>query len=220
METSRPLLYILGAGGHCLQAVDAARLAGWRVASLFDDAKTGSWGGVEILGPLSAVSGLEGLPSLHCAVGDNAARQSIYQRFPHNPWPNCSHPQSFFSPMATAGEGNYFGGGCRVLAGASVGCGNIFNEGCLATHECVLGDFNHLAPGSCLGGWVRLGDRNLIGLNSTLLPRTCLGSDNVVGAGAVVLRGGSDRDPPSRSTLVGNPARLVPGGGKWIPSDW
>lgn len=53
-------------------------------------------------------------------------------------------------------------------------------------------------------GCVKIGSRVFIGAGALILPNVTIGDDVVIGAGTVV-----NRDIPSNSVVVGNPARII-----------
>lgn len=53
-------------------------------------------------------------------------------------------------------------------------------------------------------GHVTIGNRVFIGAGATILPNVTIGDDVIIGSGSVV-----NRDIPSNSVVVGNPARII-----------
>jgi UDP-3-O-[3-hydroxymyristoyl] glucosamine N-acyltransferase len=75
-----------------------------------------------------------------------------------------------------------------------VGHNTLIEEGCMLTAFAVL------------GGGVRLGKRVFVGLGVVFRDNVAVGEDAFVGAGAVVVK-----DVPPGITVIGNPARPMPG---------
>lgn len=76
-------------------------------------------------------------------------------------------------------------------------------------HDCVIGDFVTFAPGVKCNGNVWIGNHSYIGAGAVIRQGRHgkplrIGEGAVVGMGAVVTR-----DVPSRTTVVGNPARIM-----------
>ena len=68
-----------------------------------------------------------------------------------------------------------------------------------------IGDFAHISPNVTLCGHVTVGEGSHVGAGAVVIPKITIGRWCTVGAGSVVLR-----DVPDHTTVVGNPARVVP----------
>jgi sugar O-acyltransferase (sialic acid O-acetyltransferase NeuD family) len=114
------------------------------------------------------------------------------------------HRTAFVAADAVLGEG------CQVLAGAVVctharlGDAVIVNTAASIDHDCVVGNGVHIAPGARLAGEIIVGARAFVGTGASVLPRIRIGDDAVVGAGSAVIR-----DVSARTTVAGNPARVL-----------
>lgn len=111
--------------------------------------------------------------------------------------------------------------GYNILAGKKV----FLNYDCVILDACTvsIGSFTMLGPGVHIytathpvdyelrriekefGRPVTIGDDCWIGGHATILPGITIGNRCIIGAGAVVTR-----DVPNDTTVVGNPARVVP----------
>lgn len=120
--------------------------------------------------------------------------------------PALVHPSASVSPASVLRQGAQILATGVVASGAIIGDLSIVNNGANVDHECTLGIGVHVAPGAVLCGAVTLDDFAFIGAGAVVLPGLKVGRDAVVGAGAVVTR-----DVPAGSTVIGNPARLMPG---------
>jgi len=85
---------------------------------------------------------------------------------------------------------------------------NIFSY---VAHDCLIGDFVTFAPGVKCNGHVIVEDRAFVATGAILGPGRSgaplvVGQGATVGAGAVVMR-----DVPPGVTVLGNPARALPG---------
>lgn len=119
-------------------------------------------------------------------------------------------PLSPVHSSAWIAESASVGAGVQVLAMAAVSEGAIVGDFCVLNtsssvdHGTRLGAGVHVMPGATVTGEVEVGDFATIGANATVLPRITIGSGAVVGAGAVVTK-----DVPTKTVVVGNPARVL-----------
>ena len=100
----------------------------------------------------------------------------------------------------------------RTLVNPNVRIGRFFhlNYYSSVSHDCEIGDFVTFAPGVRCNGNVRISDYAYIGSGAVIRQGTpsnplTIGEGAVVGMGAVVTK-----SVPAYSTVVGNPARLLP----------
>ena len=77
---------------------------------------------------------------------------------------------------------------------------------CHIGHNVHIGKRCTIVAGTIFGGSSVVGDDTFIGLNATIRDHIKVGSGVTVGMGAVVLK-----DVPDGLTVVGNPARAIPG---------
>lgn len=208
-------LLVFGAGGHGKVVADAAQLAGYEVAGFIDDdpARAGQrFFGLPVLSFEVATRDQRG-PGALCvamAIGDNALRQRCMERVRAAglELPVVRHPSAVIAPSARIGDGTLVAATAVVNADASVAEGVILNTGSVVEHDCTVGAFVHVSPNAALGGAVVIGDRSHLGLGAVILPGIRVGADVRVGAGAAVVR-----DVEDGVTVVGVPARAVPGKG-------
>lgn len=110
--------------------------------------------------------------------------------------------------------------GVDIHPGAKIGSGIMFDHatGVVIGETAVIGDNVSILHNVTLGGTgksggdrhPKIGDGVLIGAGTCVLGNIGVGDGAKIGAGSVVLK-----DVPARTTVVGNPARLV--GGKQNP---
>lgn len=113
-------------------------------------------------------------------------------------------PTAVVASSASIGAGTHVNAAAVVGAVCTIGrCCNI-NRSASVGHHVVLEDFVSLGPGCVLCGSTRIGAGAFIGAGAVLLPKITVGENSIVGAGAVV-----SHDVPSRSVVLGNPARVV-----------
>ena len=198
-------LLILGAGGHGRVVADAAQRQGAWAAVAATDRNASRCSGELLPGvALRAPAALDEAPSVHVAVGDNAARRRECEAVGLHRLATVIHPQASVSPHAQ------LAGGCLVAAQAVVapyarlGHGVIVNHAAVVDHDAAVGAFTHVAPGARLGGGVSIGAGVLVGAGASVLPGRKVCDGAVIGAGAVVNR---DIDEPG--TWAGLPARRI-----------
>lgn len=113
------------------------------------------------------------------------------------------HP-SVSTELVEIGEGSVIKEGCVLNYGVRVGRHCILGFGTLVGHETVLEDLVYCAQRVTIPGRVRVRRCATLGVGSVLNGDITIGEYAMVGLGAVVFR-----DVPDRSTVIGNPARMV-----------
>lgn len=195
----RPL-YINGAGGHARVCLDVARRSGRTVAAVVDPFST-----IDELDGVTVKHEGEGLAPFIIAVGDNALRRRIAERYPEEAVAEALiDPSAVVSPSARIGAGSVVMAGAVVQAGAVIGRHSIINTGATVDHECRVGDYVHIAPGCHLCGNVTVGDGTLLGVGTVATPGAVVGAGCNVAAGSVV-----KRRIPDGSLASGNPCRAL-----------
>lgn len=197
-------LYIVGAGAHGRVVAAAAAAAGYHVAGFLDDTRPGEVVmGIPVLGPVSRLDDLGDAMAV-LAVGDNAARAGLAQRYPGIAWETVIHPTAWVHESVTIGPGAMIMARAVVQPGAVIGAHAIINTAAAVEHDCRIGDAAHLATGVMLGGHVVVGAQALLGTGAAVRPRAVIGEGATVGAGAVVIA-----DIPPAVVAIGCPARPV-----------
>lgn len=197
---------MLGGGGHALVVAEAARLAGFDIAGLFDDSPEPAavrLMGFRRLGGLGAAAAWRETPMV-LVIGDLGVRRKVLAGgIPGLAQAPCIvHPSAVVHGSARLGPGVYVGPTAVVHSFAATGAHAIINTAAVVEHECEIGENAHLCPGSVLGGRVKIGPDTLVGLGSRVLPNLSVGAGATVGGGALV-----HRDVPAGVTVVGVPAR-------------
>lgn len=204
-------MVIVGAGGHAKVIIDLCRSA-WpdlEIIGLTDlDGTPRLVNGLPVLGGDGQLDRLraEDVRFAFVALGDNILRRQAADRLQALGYrlPSAVSPRASVSPSVKLGIGVAVMHGAVVNADALIGDLVIVNSGAVVEHDCRIGADTHLGPGSVVAGGVQIGARTLLGAGSTVIPGIRIGEDVVVGAGACVTR-----DLPSRSVVVGVPARAL-----------
>ena len=167
--------------------------------------------GIAVLGTIDRLPSLARVHRIHravIAIGNNLVRRRLAEiaRAAGLRLPVLIHPSAVVSPTAILGDGTVVMAGAIVGTRARIGDLAIINTKASVDHDCMLGDYVHIAPGATLTGNVTIGNGVLIGAGATIIPDICVGDDSLVGAGSTVIH-----DVPSHVTVIGSPARILPG---------
>lgn len=208
-------IVVVGAGGHGLVVVDILRAATTAgsvdevIAVVDSDAsKVGmSLQGIRVMGSLEELVRIDH-DSIICAIGGNESRRSATERLRDRgeAFATAIHPRTVVAEGVGLGEGTMVCAGVILNPEVEVGSHTILNTACTLDHHCRVGSYVHIAPGAHLGGNCTVGELALIGLGASVLPGRTIGTGAIVGAGAVVVE-----DVAPGATVVGNPARSLPG---------
>ena len=207
-----PDLHVIGAGGHAKVIVALAEAAGYHIAGIYDDSPTAS---PQLLGH-RITRGLVNVPDVpdtwaFLAMGGNALRQQLADRFTSVRWATLIHPAAWVAPDASVGAGSVIMAGCVVQPGAQIGQHVIVNTLASVDHDCTLGNYVHIAPGCRLAGNVQLAQGVFAGVGAMFTPSASVGAWSIVGAGALV-----NVTLPANITAVGVPAKTI----KERPDGW
>ena len=195
-------LIIIGASGHGKVAADIAKRIGYEsIIFLDNDPEIKTLFGYPVLGPDSALSGLEG--DVFIAVGDPGIRKKLMDRYSDRRFATLIHPASVIADDVTICEGTVVMAGAVINPGAVIGRGAIINTGSSVDHDCMIGDYVHVSVGAHLAGTVSVGDCTWIGAGATVINNVIICGGCMIGAGAVVIR-----DITVPGTYVGVPAYL------------
>lgn len=190
---------LFGAGGHAKVIKDIVDCQGDAVGMFYDDSPhVESIHGVKVCRTADA----EIVPPLIIAIGSNAVRQKLAERYAALPFARAIHPSAIISSTAQIGEGTVVMQGAIIQTDAAIGRHCIINTGATVDHECRIADYVHISPNATLCGNVHVGEGSWIGAGSTVIPGIKIGRNVVVGAGAVVVR-----DIPDGVVAYGNPCR-------------
>ena len=210
-------ILIWGAGGHGQVVADVAEASGWEVVGFVAREAGAPMARAGRLIPIiegsatrAALSAEGSLPLgaevIGLGVGSNSDRLAIATLLDDRVLPPLIHPSAVISPSAQIGAGTVALPNVVVNARASVGRAVILNTAVVVEHDCRVGEGVHLSPGAVLAGEVVVERLAWVGTGAVVIPRLTIGEGAIVGAGST-----AHRDVPPGATVVGNPARLVPG---------
>ena len=207
--TDSPEMYLYGAGGHARVVADVLRAIGVEVRGQFNDyphsqhpASVNVRPGVRQAG-IGQVDDVDA-PVILC-VGNNAERAELAELM-NVKFGIAVHPSAIIAPTASIGEGTVVLHGAVVQANSVIGRHALINTAASVDHDNILGDYVHVSPHATLCGHVEVGEGTHVGAGAVVIPKVKIGRWCTVGAGTVVIR-----DVPDHTTVVGNPARIVPG---------
>jgi sugar O-acyltransferase (sialic acid O-acetyltransferase NeuD family) len=158
----------------------------------------------------SIEAALEGLNprevAFHCAIGNNAARETIAGRFLAKGFSavTLAHSTAVVASSASVGRGSYLGAYVVVAPEAKIGEFCLLNTHAAVGHHSDVGDFNQISPGAKISGHCTLGKRVFVGSNAVLIPKAKVGDDAVVAASSLVLK-----SVAAGTTVIGIPAKSM-----------
>jgi len=139
-------IIILGAGGHAPVVSEIARACGFVVSAIYDDnpASVGkNVAGVAVAGRIADLpDSLTG--NAFIAIGNNAVRRSLFERFGNLTWPLLIHSRACVSALARLDAGSIVCAGAVIQPGAVLGRQVIVNIGACVDHDSQVGDFCHI----------------------------------------------------------------------------
>lgn len=207
--SSKPLLVIVGGGGHAKVIFDIfAQVGEYEIVGFTSLAvEPAQCLGYPRLGADDHLPHLlsSGIRHAFVALGDNRRREAQTKYLKQHGFrlANAISPDARVSLHSRLGEGVAIMPGAIVGPEATVAEGAIVNTNASVDHDCVVGPYAHVAPGCALAGGVRLGEGVLFGIGSVAIPNVSVGAWSVVGAGSVVVR-----DIPDGVVAMGSPARI------------
>lgn len=197
---------LVGAGGHSRVVYDALRAHNGALSIDVRDDNPDLSGRRFFESRINVPAFADSVVSVpvHVAIGDNATRRRVAERFAGR---GCRlltivHSASSVSRYAQIADGAFVAAKAVVGPGVVVGKGAIVNHGAVIDHDCAVAPWAHIAPNATLGGEVKVGEGALVGAGAVVLPGLEIEEWATVGAGAVVTR-----KVRANSVVVGVPAK-------------
>lgn len=175
---SKPLILLVGGGGHCHSVIDVIELQGqYQIYGIVDtvDKKGGSVLGYPVLGTDADLPELFG----KCAnavitvghIQSNAARLKLFTIIKKIGFtlPTIISPLAYVSKHARIGEGTVVMHHALINANAQVGVNCIINTKALVEHDATVGDNCHISTAAVLNGAVQVDEHIFIGSNSVIV---------------------------------------------------
>lgn len=172
---SKPLILLIGGGGHCHSVIDVLELQGqYQIYGIVDTPdKVGS----TVLG-YPVLGADKDLPQLFekCAhaiisvghIQSSALRVKLFNAAKKAGFtlPTIVSPLAYVSKHAQLGEGTVVMHHALINANARIGQNCIINSKALVEHDATIGDHCHIATAAVVNGGVVVGDNTFIGSNS------------------------------------------------------
>jgi sugar O-acyltransferase (sialic acid O-acetyltransferase NeuD family) len=206
-------IVIVGASGHGVVAVDAARRQGYDVAGFLDTFKPKGErvAGLTILGTPQEIPQLmraHGFCGGLLGISDNwtrgLVRDAIAAAAPDFEFVTVVHPAATVAESAAIDEGTLVLAGAVINPGCRIGEHCIVNTRSALDHDSVMERFASLLPAATTAANVRIGQFTCVCMGTMIIHRRTIGAHSLIGAGAVVIR-----DIPPFSVAYGVPARVV-----------
>lgn len=203
-------LVIFGAGGHAVSVANVALSAGYQIKHFVDKYKKGSdLLGYSIIGEIAELDSIQ-VFCFAIAVGDNAARERIYNdliaRSGNLYFPVLVHSSAVVSYFCELKDGTVVMPKAVIGPNSKVGKFCLINTNASIDHDCVMLDYSSLGPAATTGGNVRIGLRSAVSIGAIIKHGLTIGDDSVVGANSYL-----NKDLPNRQVAYGSPAKQVRG---------
>lgn len=191
METE---LIIIGASGHGKVVADLAEKCGYVVKGFLDDnPEIGEHFGYPVLGEVRLAEEWDAEKDWQTceyviAIGDNAIRRKIAQRYRKLRFATLVHPAAVLSRGVCVGAGTVVMAGAVINADAKVEQHCIINTGAVVEHDCLIRDYTHISPGAVVAGTVEIGGMCHIGAGAVVRNNITVCGGVTVGVGAAVVK--------------------------------
>lgn len=140
------------------------------------------------------------------AMGEPSYRREAFERMKRAGYTGAVviHPEARTFRDTLIGEGSILFPDVYMGSLARVGRNFYAALGASIGHDSVIGDHIQIGAHAFIGGHTVIGDGAYIGSRAVLKDRINIGSESVVALGSVVFS-----DVGERSTVIGNPARVM-----------
>lgn len=205
----KPLI-LVGGGGHCKSAIEAAESFGYRILGVLDVAENVGKGilHTKVIGTDDDIPTYVDNAEFVVTVGfikDPTIRIKLYNKIKEagGKLATIVASTAYVSKYATLGEGTVVLHQAFVNAGAKVGKNVILNTATNIEHDAEIGDHCHISTGTMVNGECKVGERCFIGSQSVLANCISIGDDIIIGAGSFVRKSITEK-----GIYSGNPAIL------------
>jgi sugar O-acyltransferase (sialic acid O-acetyltransferase NeuD family) len=213
----KPLLLLVGGGGHCHSCIEAIE-SGGKYSIMGIIGLTADIGqtvlGYQVVGTDSDLSKMasEAYYAI-VTLGQIKSPQPRMRLFEivrdlRMVTPAISASTAIISRHARVGVGSIVMHGALLNAGSQIGENSIINSHALIEHDVRVGDHSHISTAAILNGGVEVGCGTFIGSGAVVHQCVRIGNNAIVGAGAIVSRDIGDGEvvrvrvaPESRSTI-------------------
>jgi sugar O-acyltransferase (sialic acid O-acetyltransferase NeuD family) len=191
---NRPLIILIGAGGHCRSCIDVIEMEGrFTVAGVVDRPDSGivSVLGYPVLGVDSDLSNLRKQYAFALvAVGQiksPTVRIQLFERLKSLGFelPIIQSSRAYVSKHAKVGAGTIVMHDALINTGASVGENCIINSKALIEHDAIVGSHCHISTGAIVNGEVSIGARTFFGSHAVSVHGVSIPEESFVRAGSL-----------------------------------
>lgn len=165
--------------------------------------------GVKVIGNEDILNQINKKTAVAIAIANPKVKKKVYDLISNNPhliFPNFIHPRAWISSNVVYGEGNIIYPGVSINFECEIGNFCTINMNSALGHNCQLHDFVSVSPGVNLGGFTIVEEGAFLGIGASTIQNICIERYSTVGGMSMVTK-----NVQEGKTVVGNPARVVPG---------
>lgn len=146
--------------------------------------------------------------NLAIAIGDNALRESIYNKYksamPNAKFPPLIHNSAVIGINTEVEDGTVVIPQVKIGPNCKVGVFCILNTSSSIDHDCEMDVFSSIAPRVVTGGNVKIGLSSAISISATVKHGVVIGDHVVIGANSYV-----NKTVESNVVAYGSPCKFV-----------